>query len=44
MATTDLAAPDATAKLTKALDSLPTLPVVALQIGEVVHSTKASVA
>lgn len=29
---------------TKALDSLPTLPIVALQIGEVVHSNKASVA
>ncbi len=33
---------DAT-KLAKALDSLPTLPVVALQIGEVVHSKNASV-
>ena len=32
-----------TAKLAKALDSLPTLPVVALQIGEVVHSKNASV-
>ena len=32
-----------TAKLAKALDSLPTLPVVAIQIGEVVHSKNASV-
>jgi len=37
-------ATDASAKIAKALDSLPTLPIVALQIGEVVHSNKASVA
>ena len=35
--------PVADAQLTAALDSLPTLPVVALQIGEVVHSKNASV-
>jgi putative nucleotidyltransferase with HDIG domain len=33
-----------TIKITKALDSLPTLPVVALRIGEVVHSKNVSVA
>jgi putative nucleotidyltransferase with HDIG domain len=32
-----------TNRIAKALDSLPTLPVVALQIGEVVHSKNASV-
>lgn len=32
-----------TARITKALDSLPTLPIVAMQIGEVVHSRNASV-
>ncbi|MGE0398599.1 MAG: HDOD domain-containing protein [Kofleriaceae bacterium] len=33
-----------TTKITKALDSLPTLPIVALRIGEVVHSKNVSVA
>lgn len=33
----------AEAKLTKALDSLPTLPIVALRIGEVVHDRNVSV-
>ncbi|HEY4175526.1 MAG TPA: HDOD domain-containing protein [Kofleriaceae bacterium] len=32
-----------TTRITKALDSLPTLPVVALRIGEVVHSKNVSV-
>ena len=32
-----------TARVTKALDSLPTLPVVALRIGEVVHGKNVSV-
>lgn len=32
-----------TIKITKALDSLPTLPIVALRIGEVVHSKNVSV-
>ncbi|MCW5805984.1 MAG: HDOD domain-containing protein [Deltaproteobacteria bacterium] len=32
-----------TQRITKALDSLPTLPVVALRIGEVVHSKNVSV-
>jgi putative nucleotidyltransferase with HDIG domain len=35
--------PTETAALTAALESLPTLPVVALQIGEAVHSKNASV-
>lgn len=32
-----------TQRLTKAMDSLPTLPIVALQIGDVIHSKNASV-
>ncbi|MEO8698398.1 MAG: HDOD domain-containing protein [Kofleriaceae bacterium] len=32
-----------TTRITKALDSLPTLPIVALRIGEVVHSKNVSV-
>jgi putative nucleotidyltransferase with HDIG domain len=44
MVMTQQIATDASAKIAKALDSLPTIPVVALQIGEVVHSNKASVA
>lgn len=36
--------PTETSRISKALDSLPTLPVVALQIGEVIHSKNVSVA
>ncbi len=36
--------PTETARIAKALDSLPTLPIVALRIGEVVHSKNVSVA
>ena len=42
--TTELISTDSTQRVLKALDTLPTLPVVALQIGEVIHSNRASVA
>ncbi|HEY4243323.1 MAG TPA: HDOD domain-containing protein [Kofleriaceae bacterium] len=41
--TSVIAITDDAAKIVSALDALPTLPVIALQIGEVVHSKTASV-